>query len=192
MINKKIFAIMLSSAFLIADDLIVDKTSISQYLTNNFLLFDNYASDNTLNGMGMYSDTIDISTKAIILGSSFSQEAWIFSDQKGAKEQIIIGSVPTSVRGADTSPIIATSGFGKNILFGFGDGSDFYGKDVDNVISANTWHHVAVTFDGTDYILYIDGNIIYTYSGASGKIPVNTPIKSIGLRFRGRIDENKR
>ena len=189
MIKKILFAILLSSAFLIADDLIVDKTSISQYLTNNFLLFDNYESDNTLNGMGMYSDTIDISTKAIILGSSFSQEAWIFSDQKGAKEQIIIGSVPTSVRGADTSPIIATSGFGKNILFGFGDGSDFYGKDVDNVISANTWHHVAVTFDGTDYILYIDGNIIYTYSGASGKIPVNTPIKSIGLRFRGRIDE---
>ena len=78
MINKKLFAILLSSAFLIADDLIVDKSSISQYQTNNFLLFDNYESDNTLNGMGMYSDTIDISTKAIILGSSFSQEAWIY------------------------------------------------------------------------------------------------------------------
>ena len=83
---KKSFfiTILLLPVFLFADDLIVDKSSISQYVADNFLRFDPFDGNNTFSGNPSATpDTIDISSKAIVLGSTFTQEAWIYSDQKG-------------------------------------------------------------------------------------------------------------
>ncbi len=133
MIKKILFAILLSSAFLIADDLIVDKTSISQYQTNNFLLFDNYESDNTLNGMGMYSDTIDISTKAIILGSSI----FLITASKLAKAKLAL--VKCAIWMA----------FGFLTLYHVGN----------NFITGQVPHHIPITLIGAIALI---GNILST------------------------------
>jgi len=95
--------LLLSVSILFADDLIVDKSSISQYQTDNFLRFDFFDGNNTFSANPSATpDTIDISSKAIVLGSTFTQEALIYSDQKGNSSQDIIGYVPTGRKANDT------------------------------------------------------------------------------------------
>ena len=187
-ITKIILA--LSASILFADDLIVDKSSISQYQTDNFLRFDFFDGNNTfIANPSNTPDTIDISSKAIVLGSTFTQEAWIYSDQKGNSTQDIIGYAPTGPKANDISPSVRLIGYGTGIHYGFGDGSTFSSYMAKDVIATPGWHHIAVTFDGTNYILYLDGSQIHTYTGAAGKTPLNTPIKYIGLNLQGKIDE---
>ena len=149
-ITKIILA--LSVSILFADDLIVDKSSISQYQTDNFLRFDSFDWNNTFTNGIATPDTIDISSKAIILGSTFTQEAWIYSDQKGNTTQNIIGYAPTGIKASDTSPSVRLIGYGAGIWYGFGDGSKFYSYMAKDVIATPGWYHIAVTFDG--YQLY--------------------------------------
>jgi len=189
---KKSFfiTILLLPVFLFADDLIVDKSSISQYQTDNFLRFDFFDGNNTFSANPSATpDTIDISSKAIVLGSTFTQEAWIYSDQKGNSTQTIIGYAPTGPKANDISPSVRLIGYGTGIHYGFGDGSTFSSYRAEDVIATPGWYHIAVTFDGTNYILFLNGSQIYTYTGASGKTPLNTPIKYIGLNLQGKIDE---
>ena len=189
---KKSFfiTILLLPVFLFADDLIVDKSSISQYQTDNFLRFDFFDGNNTfIANPSNTPDTIDISSKAIVLGSTFTQEAWIYSDQKGNSTQDIIGYAPTGPKANDISPSVRLIGYGTGIHYGFGDGSTFSSYMAKDVIATPGWHHIAVTFDGTNYILFLDGSQIHTYTGAAGKTPLNTPIKYIGLNLQGKIDE---
>jgi len=191
--KKQLFAILLSSAFLIADDLIVDKNSRSQYQTDNFLRFDSFdvnkEEKNFIANPAATPDTIDISSKAIVLGSTFTQEAWIYSDQKGNSTQDIIGYAPTGPKANDISPSVRLIGYGTGIHYGFGDGSTFSSYMAKDVIATPGWYHIAVTFDGTNYILFLNGSQIHTYTGAAGKTPLNTPIKYIGLNLQGSIDE---
>ena len=119
--KKQLFAILLSSAFLIADDLIVDKNSRSQYQTDNFLRFDSFdvnkEEKNFIANPAATPDTIDISSKAIVLGSTFTQEAWIYSDQKGNSTQDIIGYAPTGPKANDISPSVRLIGYGTGIHY---------------------------------------------------------------------------
>ena len=94
--NKLFIHIILSSiTILFADDLIVDKTTLIKYQKDNFLRFDSFdvnkEQKNFIANPAATPDTIDISSKAIILGSTFTQEAWIYSDQKGNVTQQIRG-----------------------------------------------------------------------------------------------------
>ena len=63
-----------------AGDLIVDKNSLSQYETDDHLLFDVYNSNN----IRECCDEVDLSDSAPILGAQFTQEAWVWSDDKEA------------------------------------------------------------------------------------------------------------
>ena len=189
---KKSFfiTILLLPVYLFADDLIVDKTSRSQYLTDNFLRFDFFDGNNTFSANPSATpDTIDISSKAIVLGSTFTQEAWIYPDQKGNSYQVIIGYAPTGKKANDTSPSVRLIDSGTGIWYGFGDGSTFYSYMAKDVIETPGWYHIAVTFDGTNYILFLNGSQVYTYTGATGRTPLNTPIKYMGSLFQGKIDE---
>ena len=118
-ITKIILA--LSVSILFGDDLIVDKSSISQYQTDNFLRFDSFdvnkEKKNFIANPGATPDTIDISSKAIILGSTFTQEAWIYSDQKGNSTQTIIGYAPTGPKANDISPSVRLIGYGTGIHY---------------------------------------------------------------------------
>ena len=99
-LKTDIIQIILISIFspilLIAGDLVVDKNALSQYQTDNFLRFDIFDLNNDLVHYGGWNtaDTIDLSNKAVTLGSAFTQEVWIFSDQRGWTTQEIIGYTP--------------------------------------------------------------------------------------------------
>ena len=136
----------------------MDKNALSQYQTDNFLRFDIFDLNNDLVHYGGWNtaDTIDLSNKAVTLGSAFTQEVWIFSDQRGWTTQEIIGYTPSDDK--NRSPSIRTRDHGKSIGYGFGDGSDWYGEIATDVISTPGWYHVAVTFDGSDYKLFVNGS----------------------------------
>jgi hypothetical protein len=93
-IKKLIIILILSSVTTIfADDLIVDKNSRSQYQTDNLLRFDPFDSNNIFESnyfsTTATNDTIDVSNKGIVLGSTFTQEVWIFTNQKGNRHQLL-------------------------------------------------------------------------------------------------------
>ncbi len=78
MILKKLIIILILSSVttVFADDLIVDKNSRSQYQTDNFLRFDPfYNYKKIISVTGFTPDSIDLSNKAVTLGSTFTQEA---------------------------------------------------------------------------------------------------------------------
>ena len=191
MILKKLIIILILSSVttVFADDLIVDKNSRSQYQTDNFLRFDPfYNYKKIISVTGFTPDSIDLSNKAVTLGSTFTQEAWIFPGQKGLKRQEIIGHPTLTKAPISSSPHIALLD-GTDIWYGFGDGSTYYFAIVKDVISTPGWYHVATTFDGSNYKLFVNGSEVYNYSGAAGISPINTPVKSIGTQFQGKIDE---
>ena len=153
MILKKLIIILILSSVttVFADDLIVDKNSRSQYQTDNFLRFDPFKWNNQIySTTGWTPDSIDLSNKAVTLGSTFTQEAWIFPGQKGLKRQEIIGHPTLTKAPISSSPHIALID-GTDIWYGFGDGSTYYFAIIKDVISTPGWYHVATTFDGSNY-----------------------------------------
>ena len=66
------------------------------------------------------------------------------------------------------------------IKYGFGDDWRDW-VTVDNISIQNKWHHIATTFDGTNYILYVDGQVVDNSSAFEGKNPSQTePVRFIG------------
>ena len=192
--KKLLFITLLfSSALLIADDLIVDKNAISQYQTDNYYLqFDPFKYDLHFEGGSetreKTPDNIDLSDKAVVLGNSFTQEVWIKPLQKGNRIQEIIGFTTSDKN--HLSPFIWTTNYGKVIKYGFGTGSEFIAASfTDSVTESPEWYHVAVTFDGTNYKLFINGNEVNNNTDAVGKTPVNTPVNFIGNEYNGKMDE---
>jgi len=178
---------------LFADDLIVDKNAISQYQTDNYYLqFDPFKYDLHFEGGSetreKTPDNIDLSDKAVVLGNSFTQEVWIKPLQKGNRIQEIIGFTPSDNN--HLSPFIWTTNYGKVIKYGFGTGSKFIAASfIDSVTESPKWYHVAVTFDGTNYKLFINGNEVNNNTDAAGYTPVNTPVNFIGNEYNGKMDE---
>ena len=192
--KKSLFiTLFFSSVFLIADDLIVDKNAISQYQTDNYYLqFDPFKYDLHFEGGSetreKTPDNIDLSDKAVVLGNSFTQEVWIKPLQKGNRIQEIIGFTPSDKN--HLSPFIWTTNYGKVIKYGFGTGSKFIAASfIDSVTESPKWYHVAVTFDGTNYKLFINGNEVNNNTDAAGYTPVNTPVNFIGNEYNGKMDE---
>ena len=188
---RNLLFLLFSTSILLADDLIVDKSYLSEYQSDNFLRFDPfyYYKNIFISVTGWTPDTVDISNKAVTLGSAFTQEAWIFPDQKGIRKQEVIGHPTLSNFDNNSSSPHILVWDDTDIWYGFGDGSTYYYAIVKDVISTLGRYHVATTFDGSNYKLFLNGSEVYNYSGAAGISPINTPVKSIGTQFQGKIDE---
>ncbi|MEH2409314.1 LamG-like jellyroll fold domain-containing protein [Nostoc sp.] len=67
---------------------------------------------------------------------------------------------------------------------------------VENVLNPNQWNHVAASFNGNEYRLYANGNLVYTTTQFKGLKPYQTQQLTIGKgdgqfdkNFQGQIDE---
>ncbi|BAY67087.1 hypothetical protein NIES22_72310 (plasmid) [Calothrix brevissima NIES-22] len=133
--------------------------------------------------------------QGVVLGDKFTQEAWIYPTDANADFNGFLGNHPED--SSKRSPSIWV--FQNNhIHAGFGDGSNwnaFITNSIPNsqpVLSVNTWNHVAVTFDGEWYRLYVNAVLKYSTDAFKGKKPINTPVRFIGKVdnfFKGRIDD---
>ena len=143
-------------------DLIVDQSALSQYEMDDYLLFDAYNSNNKK----QCCDEVDLSDNAPILGSHFTQEAWIWADDTGGQHRKIMGSAGRPDRPPeDRSPTISYH-YNENldyneIRYGFGyGGSTSIKVQVGGLKTDNTWTHIATSFDGTNYRLFINGEVV--------------------------------
>ncbi|RYE14352.1 MAG: hypothetical protein EOP51_28305, partial [Sphingobacteriales bacterium] len=144
---------------------------------------------NSLSFNGSQSVTITGGVDLSATGK-FTQEAWIYSTSSAGDGQMrgFLGNQAT-----DRSPSMwVFNGTQIHGLFYHADGSYAY-YISDPVITPNKWQHIAQTFDGTDFKLYVNGqNIPVTYTGTPAGTISPTPVAFIGRVdnfFFGKIDE---
>lgn len=128
-------------------------------------------------------------TSGVVLGTTFTQEMWIYPTDASVVYRGILGQQPTN----SPSRCPCVYQYGRKVHFGMGNGSTWYSDITNNdVLTINSWNHVAVTFDGTTYLVYVNGRLIYTSLCCSGLIPLNVAQSGIGRvdnYFAGKIDE---
>ncbi|MBI9038307.1 MAG: T9SS type A sorting domain-containing protein [Bacteroidales bacterium] len=150
-------------------------------------------------------DYVDCGASAVVLGNTFTQEAWIYPIHVGAGPSFLYhGFLGFDDDGGgtdnDRAPgiwLVEVDGNSSiaGIHYGFSSGGGWYSECVTNVITYNKWYHVVTTFDGTNYLLYVNGIEVNNYTGASGKTPYEIPQQWIGRVdnaakfFKGKIDE---
>ncbi|MCG3119888.1 MAG: hypothetical protein ALAOOOJD_02441 [bacterium] len=125
----------------------------------------------------------------VTVGASFTQEAWIYPTSDNENYHGFLGNQPSGTN--QRSPSLWV--FQKNRIHGgFGDGENWNSFITGAVLTLDVWNHVAATFDGTTYRIYINGVLQYETTALAGKQPINIPIKNIGRvdnYFNGRLDE---
>ncbi|MCA9196662.1 MAG: DUF4347 domain-containing protein [Planctomycetales bacterium] len=78
------------------------------------------------------------------------------------------------------------------IHVGFGDGTNWNSFITDSVLTENQWNHVAATFDGSTYRVFVNGVQAASRNDFAGRIPVAVDRLDIGRvdnYFRGGIDD---
>ncbi|TAE56484.1 MAG: DUF2341 domain-containing protein, partial [Bacteroidetes bacterium] len=130
----------------------------------------------------------------IVAGNTFTLSAWISSNQTSGTWHGFLGNAPAGVETRAPSLWVYETGGGWTGLHGgFGNGAGWAAWATGpNVVSNNgtTWNYVAASFDGVQWVLYVNGIQALTYNANS--LPTNTPISWIGRVdnfFRGRMDE---
>ncbi len=134
-------------------------------------------------------DYISISN-GVVLGNTFTQELWIYPVSSDISYHGIIGQQPSN--DAPYRPPCLYQ-YGRKIHFGFGSGGVWHSDITSNdVLTINNWNHIAATFDGTTYLIYVNGNQIYSSACCSGYTPQNNAQNMIGKLdnyFNGKISE---
>ena len=181
-------------------DKYVDKSALPQYQTDNYLLLDHFWPHNSSMEYqhvswylgwqyDIFLDSADLTNNPPTLGNQFTIELRFKYDDGGVAGGQIIGSENTK------APFIKFYKYshGKRIQYGFGNRAISVDKP-DSVDFYKNWHHIATTFDGTNYILYLDGVELNNSTDLSGLTPPE-PVTMIGSYkggdppWLGKIDE---
>ena len=134
----------------------VDKSALSQYQTDNYLLLDGLdLNSDGIWGCGQdnvkqpFIDAAHFTNNPPDIGNNFTVELrFQFNDKGFHGGGRIIGSV------SGQAPNIEFRGHGKEIRYGFG--GKIIEVDKPDSVNLENWHHIATTFDGTNYKLYLD------------------------------------
>lgn len=136
------------------------------------------------------ADYIDLGP-GIIAGTAFTLEAWIFPEAQDDAFHGFLGGGANPGAGATRSPSLWIVEKNK-IHGGFGDGAAWHSVITDAVLTTEAWNHVAATFDGVWYRIYVNGLPVLETRNFEGKTPKIEPIRLIGKVdnfFPGRIDD---
>tara|TARA_B100001758_G_scaffold33599_1_gene24811 strand:+ start:1606 stop:5766 length:4161 start_codon:yes stop_codon:yes gene_type:complete len=203
-------------------DIYVSKAERENYETDDYLLFDTY--NDTMESLhpphpSYYPawDAVVLGDEGPVLGQFFTQEVMIYREKKRVDWGwgFLMGHEPQEDQGGGVDPnnpgrVVGNvneqaaphiykanvNGSGSSIQYGFGSGDSYNVVIVEDVISEKgVWYHIATTFDGTNYKLYVNGELVHNYLGCAGKTPYPTPVKYIGGTREGsgkltaRMDE---
>ncbi|NCR23226.1 MAG: DUF4347 domain-containing protein, partial [Microcystis aeruginosa L111-01] len=115
----------------------------------------------------------------------FTLEAWIFPNFTDNTQHDIISYQGGTKTGYPSISIINQI----SLQIGFGDGTKWNTKTIEKAINPKGWNHIASTFDGTDYKIYVNAVEIYSTTEFAGQKPAPTQQLEIGKDFIGAIDE---
>lgn len=109
--------------------------------------------------------TVGLASNIGVSGAAFTVETWAYFDNQ-ADEGIFNLTTTGGFDYAANSISIGTNATNWNI---YHDGGS--SQQVSPGPSNATWYHVAVVFDGTDLVYYVDGSAILTKSNHAANIP---------------------
>ncbi|WP_152286201.1 LamG-like jellyroll fold domain-containing protein [Flavicella marina] len=134
------------------------------------------------------NDYVDLGATGISLGASFTLEAWIYSSQPNGSWHGFMGNQVTGSTNRAPGLWVYEN---DRIHFGFGNGTTWQSGNTDSgTLIEDQWNHVAMTYQGSELKVYINGVLETTKTGVTGT-PVN-PLRWIGRvdnYFEGKIDE---
>ena len=137
------------------------------------------------------NDYVEISdSPSLDVGNFLTMEAWIYPKQ--LKQASIISR--KSSGGTVRYGIIMSADSRLSSFLGL-TGGDLYSSVV-RAIDANQWHHVALTWNGSHALLYLNGVVADVETGSGGVIAGNRPVfvgsdNGTSNYFNGIIDEVK-
>lgn len=148
----------------------------------------------TFDGVDDYISTADFN-----LDNDFSLECWFKAHSPGSGYQPIL-SKPTA---AASNPVnefnLQIQSGTRNLNFLLSNGTSYTNLHANGNtgadIVANTWYHVAITIEGTDMKMYLNGELTdqatFTGTRQSGNIPllIARYFNPSGQHFDGNIDE---
>ncbi len=123
-------------------------------------------------------------------GGTFTQAAWIYSNITDNGYHGVLGYQPTGGVNQRYAGIWVYDQ--RKIHAGFGDGSNWNSFTTADVLTPNSWNHLATSFDGTAYKVYVNGQEVYSTNDFAGRKPFATQQLNIGRvdnYFRGQIDD---
>ncbi|HQI84959.1 MAG TPA: tandem-95 repeat protein [Anaerolineae bacterium] len=143
----------------------------------------NKAAAGAVGGSSLLLDGVDdyVSVGAyngLLPGSRFSVAAWVYPSPEDVNPYPILGSdAYTDTR--YTYPALQV--INRNVLVGgFGNGTQALVTYTTAALTENAWNHVAATFDGVTYNLYVNGAQRATTTAFAGQRPASTPRFDIG------------
>ncbi|MCA0353706.1 MAG: hypothetical protein LCH85_17065 [Chloroflexi bacterium] len=122
--------------------------------------------------------------------ANFTQAVWIYSTATDNGYHSVMGYQPGSFNQRRPPSIYITQK--TRIHAGFGDGSVFTSLETGSVLTPNAWNHIATTFDGQAYRVYVNGTAVYTSTASAGRTPYPVSKLEIGKAdtyFKGAIDQ---
>ncbi|MDJ0569076.1 MAG: LamG domain-containing protein [Pleurocapsa sp. MO_192.B19] len=165
-----------------------------QDVAENQLEFTNSNPDGVLqlDGTDDYVNVSSDRTLDLSINKTFTLEAWINPDHDDNGFHGFIGSQGSNINERTPGMWVVNQ---TGITFGFGEGSNnsWKGQTVNNVLTPDSWNHVATTFDGRTYTLYVNGETVYSTDAFAGKTPYGSDSLTIGKVagsfFQGGMDE---
>ncbi|MCG3154872.1 MAG: hypothetical protein DKINENOH_01468 [bacterium] len=137
------------------------------------------------------------------LGETFTQEAWLYPTNTDGVQALLTDNG----RDKNSAPSLWTYQ-GRAIRAGFGDGEKWYEFTTNHILALHAWNHVAVTFNGESYRVFVNGEERHRTSqvevyldgekqeereSLAGKKPVDRSIRYFGEpngnSLQGTIDE---
>ncbi len=121
----------------------------------------------------------------------FTQMAWVYPQNGGP----VIDSVRSDADLNNAYPFLHVSD--TQVTIGFGDGSSHHSYTSGDILTPNAWNFVAVTFDGTTYAIYVNGQLQESTAQFDGLRPFATTQFNIGYQnvtagssfYTGLLDE---
>ncbi len=136
------------------------------------------------------NDGISATFAPSLAAPHFTESAWINPTFTDTGYHAVMGYQPGSNNGQRPPSIYVTER--TKIHAGFGDGSSWQSFTTGSILTANSWNHIATTFDGTAFKVFVNGTAVYTTTALSGKTPYPISQLRIGQAdtlFQGAIDQ---
>ncbi len=136
------------------------------------------------------NDYLTLSGSSLNLsGGPFTEAAWIYPTFSDTSFHGVMGYQSTTT--ATRAPSLWVTQ-GTKLHGGFGDGTNWNSFVTGSVLTLNAWNHIAATFDGTTYTVYVNGSSVYSTTAFSGRHPYAATTLWVGkvdTTFKGMIDE---
>ena len=137
-------------------------------------------------------DCVDLGTN-LVPGPTFTESAWIYPQLTDDDWHGFLGCHPIVGQPGNNLRAPSLWVYQRTRLHaGFGDGSHWNELTTDPVLTSNGWNHVAVTFDRTNYVAYVNGRAVFSTNAYANRVPYSTPVRFIGRVdkfFAGLVDE---